>query len=114
MVGLLLSAVGIGHGFEVAFEVVEARFPQFSVRPQPLVEGAQRFRANPIQAPLGIRSDFHEPRLPENAQVFGDGGLAQAERGNQVADGALVGPHEIENPAPVRFGEYLKTNIHGH
>ena len=95
--------LGVGHGVEVPFEIVQARRPKEPVRLQPLVKGAQWLRADTIQAALSVRADRNKARLSEHAQMLGNRGLADGELVDKVADGALAFAKQIQDVAPVWF-----------
>src|SRR5207244_6178514 len=44
------AVVQVVHGLEMSLEIIEARRPQKPVRLQPLVDGAQRLRADAVEA----------------------------------------------------------------
>jgi hypothetical protein len=98
----------VRHGIEMSFELVEPRFPQAPVRLDPLVDGAERFGADPIDAALGVGADVDEAGLSEDAQMLGDGGLADRELVDEVAHGPFRDPQQVEDAPPVRFCEYLE------
>ena len=72
------------------FKVIEARGPHPPVRRQPLIDRAERLRADAVKAALGIAPNLDQPRLPQNPQVLGDRGLAQLKLVNEIADRSLA------------------------
>jgi hypothetical protein len=94
------------QGVEVTFEGVEAGGPQRSIGGEPVVDLAERVGAHAVEAVLRGDTGFDEAGVAEHAQVFGDGGLADAEGVDEVADGALpVGAEEVEDAPAIGFGE---------
>jgi hypothetical protein len=93
------------HCVQVVFEGVETRLPHLAIGREPLVDAAQWLGAHAIQATLGVPADGDEASFAQDAQVFGHGWLAEAKFGDEVADGALGGAQQIQNPAAVGLGE---------
>src|SRR5262249_15968726 len=60
---LHMSRLGVGHGGEVPFKIVEARRPKQPVRLEPFINGAQGLRANTIEAALGVHAHVYKAGL---------------------------------------------------
>ena len=102
------------------FEVVKPRRPQLSVRREPLVDHAQRFRADAVEASLGIWSNRDEARVAQDAKMLGHGGLADGQLGDEIAHRTLPLPEKIEDAPAIRLREdverchrlYITTQIY--
>ena len=108
--GLLLFSA---RHLQLALEAIESALPQAPVGGDPHVDLAERFRPEPIQAPLGIDADVDETRVTEHAEVLRDGGLAHRQPGDELANRALAVAQQVEDAATVRFGEELEGGDHG-
>jgi hypothetical protein len=98
----------------VVFEAVEVRCPEPAVGRQPVVELRERLRPNPIEAPLGIRPRFDQPRVLEDAEMLGNGGLAEADVVDELADRSFPVAEQIQDRDPARFGQDLERSELGH
>src|SRR5689334_17615861 len=94
------------------FETVECAGPQFAVRREPLVDGAQRLRANAVDAPLRVGPRVDEPRLAQHPQVLRHRGLAERERVYEILHRLFPYPKDVEDPAPIRLGEHVEGGRH--
>jgi hypothetical protein len=89
---------------EVVFEAIEVRRPEPAVGLEPLVELGQRLGADAIQAALRLRARFDKARVLENAEMLGNGGLADAEAVDELADRAFAVAEQIEDREPAGLG----------
>ena len=96
------------HVVEVGFQRTEASGPGGAVGRQPLVDLAERFGPEPVHAPLGVGPHLDQARLAQHPQVLGHAGLAEAQRGDQVADGLVLLAQQVQDAAPVRLGQNLE------
>jgi hypothetical protein len=96
------------HVVEMSFQRVEAAAPGGPVGRQPLVDLAERLGPDPVQAPLRVGAHLDQARLAQHPQVLGNAGLADAQRGHQVADGLLPLAQQVQDPPPMRLGQYLE------
>ena len=103
---------GVGHGIQVLFEQVEARRPQLAVGRQPRVEGLERCGTQPVDAPLRVGADVDEAGVAQDAQMLGHRRLADGEVVDEVADGQIGAPEQIQDAAPVGLGEDLERRVH--
>jgi len=72
------------------------RGPELAIGLEPVVEGLQRSRADPIQPPLGLGPDFDHAGVFEHPEVLRHRGLAEVQTADQVADRPLSFPEQIE------------------
>src|SRR5581483_10146560 len=105
IVGLLSTG---GHRVEVPFERVEPVAPRSAVGREPLVDLAQGLGPQPVDAPLAGGPDVDHPRVPQDAEMLGDGGLADPEGRDQLADRPLRLAQQVEDAAAVGLGEHLE------
>jgi hypothetical protein len=96
----------------MSLEVVESRSPHEAIGSEPVVELAQGCGAHAIDASLSIAADLHQTRLAEDTEVLGDPGLAHSQRADQLADGALGLPQEVEDLTATGLGENLECLTH--
>jgi hypothetical protein len=95
----------LGVLLQVSFERVEAAGPVRAIRLEPSVQLGERVDPEPIPALLALGPDRDEPGLPKDFQMLRDAGLAEPEVVDQLTDGALALPQEIEDLAAVWLGE---------
>src|SRR4051812_22627405 len=67
------------HRVEVSLQGIDVLRPEATEGTEPGVELHERLRSQAIETPLRFDPRLHEPRLPQDAQVLGDGGLRQPE-----------------------------------
>jgi hypothetical protein len=91
----------------MVLELVEAALPHLAVRLEPLVELLERIGAQPVQAPLTIRTDRHETRVPEHAEVLGHRRLTEGQPVHEDVYRLLAVAERVEEPASTRLGEDL-------
>ena len=108
--GLLLFSA---RRLQLALEPIEPVLPQTSIGGDPYVDLAERFRPEPIQAPLSIDADVDEARVAQHAEVLRDGGLADRQPLDKLAHRPLTVAQQVEDAATVRFGEELEGGDHG-
>jgi hypothetical protein len=96
------------HVVEVGFQRAEASGPGGAVGRQPLVDLAERFGPEPVHAPLRVGLHLDQARIAQYPQVLGHAGLAEAQRGHQVADGLVLLAEQVQDAAPVRLGQNLE------
>lgn len=94
------------------FEGIEVRGPERAVGLKPVVEFAEWGGADAVETALSIDADIHEAAVAEDAEMLGNCRLAEAEGVHEVTDGALAFEQEIEDAAPVWFGEELERGGH--
>ena len=100
-----LGADRVSGGVEVAFERIEALRPE---RADGAIQSSisricsARTRVEPS---LRLDARLDEPGLAQDAQVLGDGGLAQRQSADELADGPLAFTQQIEDSPPVRLGQ---------
>jgi hypothetical protein len=95
---------------EVVFEAIEVRRPKPAVGREPVVELHERLGPNAVEAPLRVRACFDEARILEDAEVLGDGRLAEPDAVDELADGSLALPEQVEDLNPPRLGEHLECS----
>ena len=61
-----------------------------------------------VEGLSAIAAHLHEAHVEQDAQVLGHGGLWHLERGDDVADGALLVSQEREDVAPPGFGDGIE------
>jgi hypothetical protein len=97
----------------MSLEVVESRSPHEAIGSEPVVELAQGCGAHPIEAPLSIAADLYQTRLAEDTEVLGNPGLAYSQGADQLADGPLGLPQEVEDLTAAWLSENLECLTHG-
>ena len=95
------------------FELVETGLPQSPVLMQPLIHLAQRLAAKSVEASLRFGSNVHQAGLAKNAQVLGNGRLADLQMADKVTDRPLAFAEEFQDPPPIRFCNDLERLDHG-
>jgi hypothetical protein len=93
-------------------ERVESRLPEPAVRPQPVVELAQRRGINGVEATIPVGADGGEPVRSKHPEVPGDRRLADAELSlDHRADRAchlLPVDEDVEDAAADRIAEDIE------
>jgi hypothetical protein len=97
----------------MSLEVVESRSPHEAIGSEPVVELAQGRGVHAIDASLSIAANLHQTRVAEDTEVLGDPGLAYSQGADQVADGALDLPQEVEDLTATGLRENLECLTHG-
>jgi hypothetical protein len=97
----------------VVFEAIEVRRPELAIRREPVVELFERFRPDAVQAALRVRARLDEPRISENAEMLGDGRLADAQAVDELADRPLAVAEQIEDRQTARLGKDLECSESG-
>jgi hypothetical protein len=90
---------------EMCFESVEAVAPHRAVGLEPCVQLGQRFQPDPVEPALPVGAHVDEAGVAQDAQVLRDERLAAAELIDEVADGPLALPKQVEDPPTVRLRE---------
>ena len=90
------------------FEGVELAAPEAPVGLEPVVQLRKWLGPEDVQAPLGIGSDLDQACLPEDPQVLGHPGLAEADPGDELVHRPLALPQEVEDVAAVWLGEHVE------
>lgn len=94
----------------MSFQAIEGVRPQPPVRSQPSVDLSQRLGANAVEAPLCIDAGLHETDVAQHTQVLRHGRLAQAQFTDEVSDGALPVPEQIEDRTATRLSKGSKAH----
>ena len=68
----------------------------------PFVKRADGFGIGAIEHVATITADSDQAYVMQDPQVLGDGGLLEAERCNDIADGAFLKSQEIEDIAATK------------
>src|SRR5438309_8660109 len=89
----------------MTFKVIESVAPGSSVRLQPGIDGFQRLGADAVEPTLRVGADVDQPSLAQDAQMLGDGRLAEVQLANQVANGPLAEAQQIENAASIGISD---------
>lgn len=98
---------------EIALEVREALIPQRSEVLEPLVEVAEWFGPQRIEALLRTRVDVHQTGVAQHAQVLRDLRLIELESCADRPDGLRSAAQELDDAEAVRFGECGESLKHG-
>ena len=96
----------------MAFEFVESRFPEMSIRLQPLEQFLQWLAAHSVKTALRFGASLDQARFFKDAQVLGDRGLADLELSNQVANRPFAIAKKLEDAATIWLGEDLEDRNH--
>ena len=91
----------------------EARRPPLPVRRQPPLHLAQRLRTDPVDAALGVdRGTRTSPAWRKTRRCLDTAGWLMPSDVDEVSHGSLLSQQQIEDQAPVRFGEHLERRHH--
>jgi hypothetical protein len=107
----MLAAAGVGRSRrppQVLFERIEPRRPLRPIRLQPRVKFDQQLGAEPVEAPLSVVADIHQPRVAQDLEMTGHAGLMHSYRHNQFTDRTLAVADGIEDLPPGGFGDRLQ------
>jgi hypothetical protein len=77
------------HAVEVALESVNVSGPEAAELGQPAIHLLKWFRSQPVKTALCIDRRLHEPRIPQNPQVLGDGRLRHVKLALDFSHGVL-------------------------
>jgi hypothetical protein len=97
----------------VVFEAIEVCRPELAVRRKPVVELFERVRPDAIQTSLRVRAHLDEPRIFEDAEMLGDGRLADAEAVDELADRPFAVAEQFEDRQTARLGKDLECSESG-
>jgi hypothetical protein len=97
----------------VVLEAIEVSCPKLAIFGEPVVELCERLRPDAVEAALRVGAHIDESRLFEDAEMFGHGGLADAEPVDELADRSLSLAEQIEDRQPARFSEDLECGESG-
>lgn len=108
-------------------EFVKTSIPNLPIVVHPRVQRAKRFRPERVESALGVLSDAHKSRFVQQAQLFRDAGLVDADFVHEFANGAFARAESL-NQAPTSWvgedfegihnakyrpnGIFLSGNIH--
>src|SRR3989454_7146598 len=99
---------------EVALERVQRFWPQGLVLRDPLVEVRESVRVQLIDPLLSVHFDVHEPRVAEDLEVTGHGGLREVpEPRRDVACFPTAGREEVEDRPARRVRDREEDARHG-
>ena len=97
----------------MSFEPIEPVHPALPVRLQPRIDFFERLRAEPVDPTLGVRPDVDQPGFPEHPEMLRDRRLAHPEPVDQLPYRAVAIEEEIQDAAPVGFGQEFEGGDHG-
>src|SRR5215213_8140917 len=97
---------------EMGLQGIQPLRPEATVGRQPGIDFRQPRRPQPVAAMLPVDPRGHQVRLPQHAQMLGDGWLTEREALDQFADAALTLAQLVQNAAAVRFGEDGEGRLH--
>lgn len=89
----------------MTLEGVEVAGPQLAIGFEPGVECLEGTRFEVVDALLRGDARRDEAGLPQDFEVFGDGGLAERECLHQVRDAAVAAPQVSDDGAAMGLGE---------
>ena len=89
----------------MTFELVQRPAPEPPVGREPFVDLFEGLEPKPVQAPLRLRPDIDQPRVPQYPEMLRHKRLAQAEAVDQVTDGQFALTQEVQDLPARRFGE---------
>ena len=92
--------------------MLEVAFPDLAVALEPDVELLQRCRLQGVDAALSVHADVYESGVAENAKVFRDLGLSEAEAMNHIVDRARSVAQEFDDLEAMGFGEGFESFEH--
>src|SRR5438309_10408774 len=92
----------------MTFKVIESVAPGSSVRLQPGIDGFQQLGADAVEPTLRVGADVDQPSLAQDAQMLGDGRLAEVQLANQVANGPLAEAQEVQDAPSLWVGDDLE------
>lgn len=98
----------------MAFKKVEVGRPELTVGRQPLVELRKRLRPDPVQAALRVAARLDQPRSLEDAEVLGDGRLAERKAIHELADRPLTVAEQVEDREAPWLGKDLERGEFSH
>jgi hypothetical protein len=94
----------------VVFQEIEMLGPERAITRQPLVEISKRLRPDAIEPTLSVDPRRDEPRVLENAEVLRNGGLAEAEIADELANWPLTVAQQLENRHTPWFSQDLQRS----
>src|SRR5438067_3540295 len=97
---------------EAAFEGVEAAGPEMAVGREPGVDLREWLGPELVAPALGGDPDVHQASLSQHPEVFRDRGLAESHRVDELADGPLALPQQVEDGAAPGFGQHVEGLHH--
>ena len=92
---------------------VEAGIPHPAVPRHPIVEFAERLRAQRVESPAALGSNNHEPSVLQDAELPRHTRLADVNGLDQLTHRALAAPERVDQAPAGRVGQDLKDVGHG-
>jgi hypothetical protein len=92
----------------MVFESIEMCRPEFPVALEPLIELDQRFGPDAIEPTLRVDPRFDNSRFLQHPKVLRHRRLAQLKAFDQLSDGPLPIPQQIEDGLAARLSKNLK------
>ena len=96
----------------MAFERVDVGGPKAPERSEPGLDFPERFRSDPVDAPLRVHSRLHKTGLSERPEMFGDRGLRHPQVVLDLAHRPLRGRQEAQDGPAVRFRDDAEGRFH--
>src|SRR5260221_3016707 len=100
------------RAIEVTFERVDVGRPEVPEGSKPGVDVHERFRSDPVDAPLRVHSRLYKAGLPEHPEVLGDRGLWHPKLVLDLADGPLRGRKEAQDGPTIWFRDDAEGRFH--
>src|SRR5215211_5208630 len=97
---------------EMDLQGVQPPRPETAVGRQPGIDFRQPLRPQPVAAMLLVDPRGHQVRIPQHAQMLGDGWLTQRKALDQLVDAAFTLAQLVQNAAAVRLGEDGEGRLH--
>src|SRR5947209_7159257 len=98
---LLFGFAGIGNGKRLSFgaflDATELTAPEAFEFFGPFVKRANGFGIGAVKHVAAVAAYGDQADLMQDAQVLGDGGLLESQRGNDIADGPFLQSEEIKD-----------------
>jgi hypothetical protein len=98
--------------FENGVEALEIALPKALVLLQPHIKRAKRRWPQLINPPLSVHANFHQSGFAENAEMFRDLRLAEAQALDQITDGLRPGAQQFDDFEAVGLGERSQSGHH--
>jgi hypothetical protein len=100
--------MGNCFGFGALFDAGELMAPEAFKGFGPFVKGANGISIGAVEHVAAIAADVDQADVLEDAEVFGNGGLFEAESTHDITDGAFIESEKRENVAAAGFSDSIE------
>jgi hypothetical protein len=98
-------------GFDEGFQAAKVRRPEAAILLDPAIDGAQRFRIEPVNAIAALPMLLHKMRAAQQAQMLGDCRTRNRKGFGNLARGLAAPAQQVEDSTASRIGKRLEGGL---